>query len=175
MMDTILECLAPLEAIALGMLDDDDEHVRNTAARALRAASETRDLLRCGDMRAVATALDAGLQVGMLSREHDVRAAALIANIQRGLDTVDVMLELYPTHSIGTRQVAGGQKGAEARRAKSCLTDAIIDKAMAHVHASDQGVSWTRAAEIVAKEWGQLHPKGTISPKSICRRTSVKW
>jgi hypothetical protein len=175
MMDAILEALAALESIALNAMDDSDEDVRSTAARALSAVGETREFLRCGDMRAVAAALDAGVQVGRLSREHEVRAAALVANIEQGLATVDVMIDLYPTHSLGTRQLAGGQKGAAIRRAKSGLTDAIIDKAMAHVHATDPGVAWTDAAETVAEDWGYLHPKGTITGRTIRRRTSVKW
>lgn len=174
-MDAVLEALRALESIALDAMEDPDEETRSTAARALKEAAEARALVHMGDMRAVVAAMRAGVQVGRLSREHDVRAAALAAKIEGDLATVGVITDLYPTYSIGTRNVAGGRRGAAILRDKSGLTDAIIDKAMAHVHARDPDIVWTDAAEIVAEDWGHLHPKGTISGRTIRRRTSVKW
>ena len=102
--DDMLDCLAPLEAIARDMLDDDDERVRKTAARALRAAAQTRVFVRSGDMRAVVEALDAGVQVGILSREHHTRIAATLAD-------ADARQEMWPDVHVGRRVSAGNPAG----------------------------------------------------------------
>jgi len=109
--DEVLDILAPLEAIAQDMLDDDDEDVRRAAARGLKAVAQTRELLGRGDMRAVVEALDAGVQVGILSQKHHARQAALIASIEQGLATVDMMIDQYPTYSVGSRVAAGNPAG----------------------------------------------------------------
>jgi hypothetical protein len=102
--DDVLDCLAPLEAIARDMLHDDDEQVRSTAERALRAAGQTREFLGCGDMRAVIEALDVGVQVGILSQEYHNRMAATLAN-------ADARQELWPDAHRGRRVRAGNPAG----------------------------------------------------------------
>lgn len=142
--DDVLDILAPVEAIAQDMLDDDDEDVRRAAARALEAVAETRELVAQGDMRAVVEALDVGVQVGMLSEKHHARQAALIASIEQGLATVDVMIDQYPTYSVGSRVVAGHPAGRPHE----------VDPAVLHADVRaqlDAGDNLKRARKDVAK------------------------
>jgi hypothetical protein len=107
-MDAILDALRALEAIALDAMEDPDEEIRSTAARALKEAAEARALLHCGDMRAVVAAMCAGVQVGILSRESDVRMAAALARSE-------VDLEMYPDASIGKRSRTANPDGRPAK------------------------------------------------------------
>jgi hypothetical protein len=102
--DDVLDCLAPMEAIARDMLDHEDEEVRRTAARALKAAAQTRVFVRRGDMRAVVEALDAGVQVGVLSREPHTRMAAILAD-------ADARQKMWPDAHVGRRVSAGNPAG----------------------------------------------------------------
>jgi DNA-binding NarL/FixJ family response regulator len=135
--DDVLDCLAPLEAIAREMLDDDDEEVRRTAARALKAAAQTRVLVGRGDLRAVIEALDAGVQVGILSREPHTRLAAVIAD-------ADARQETWPDAHVGRRVSAGNPSGRPLKVPHDLLRTAVLAK----LH---DGSSLKRARSEVAK------------------------
>jgi DNA-binding NarL/FixJ family response regulator len=135
--DDVLDCLAPLEAIAREMLDDDDEEVRRTAARALKAAAQTRVLVGRGDLRAVIEALDAGVQVGILSREPHTRLAAVIAD-------ADARQEMWPDAHVG-RRVSAGNPAGRPHEVDPAVLRADVRKQL------DAGDNLKRARKDVAK------------------------
>jgi hypothetical protein len=167
--DEVMATLRQWEAEARAGSDDTDENDRELAAAFDIIAPLVLEAADDGDTwGAVVNALLAGRIVGMWSSGILIRNARLTGKVGALMDT-------YPDAQAGRKHRAGGRKGAAIVKAKSGLTDAMIDRAMRHIHASDPGMYWSSAADIVARDWGRLHPHGSITGRQVRRRTSVKW
>jgi hypothetical protein len=141
----VLARLEALEAEALDALDDADEGIRRAAGLALTVGAEARYyVLHSGDVAvavAIAAALDAGLLWGVLRRRYHIRAAETLR-----------LLELYPDVEASRGQRRGARRGGAQSRKVTPEVLAELEKTLTRLHAKRPHLSYGKLCSLAGQQ-----------------------